>query len=263
MTDELEKLFRDLRARTLNEIVAPGAAQARATVWRRRRVVASAGAGVGVATVLIGAAAGLHPGGGGDYVAGDPGGTPSGEAPSGEVLPVRPGPTPSGEVPPVLPEPSGPAYDAAQAAGDLLADRQQTPTSISATNGVVSSAYEDHMNDMPADTYLFRFFCVGTGVVDVVVKQGDSGDTVLGHGTATCAAHDPTPLRLTIRQPTYGYLRIFAAGDARSNDRAGFAFEFLSTTGKTVLGPSGLPRSFPSVTGSSIERPSGAPSATN
>jgi len=49
---------------------------------------------------------------------------------------------------------------------------------------------------------------------------------------------------VTIHQPTYGYLRIFAAGDGRSNNQAGFAFEFLSATGKTTFGPSGPPRSF-------------------
>jgi hypothetical protein len=149
-----------------------------------------------------------------------------------------------------MPEPTGPAYDRALAAGDLLADRSKTPTSINATEGVVTSSYENHMNDMPADTYTFHFFCVGAGKVSVVVKQGDSGNTVLGRGTATCAAHDPAPLRLTIRQPTYGYLRIFASGDARSSDRAGFAFEFLSATGRTGFGPSGPPYSFSPSTGS-------------
>jgi hypothetical protein len=219
MSDELEKLFEDLRARTVSEIVAPGAPQVRATVRRRRNVAVFGGAGVAVAAVLVGAGAGLHAGPGG-YVAGEPGEAPSSAQPS------------------VMPEPSRPVYDRARAAGDLLADRGKTPTSINATNGVVTSSYEDDMNDMPADTYAFRFFCVGAGKVSVVVKQGDSGDRVLGHGTATCAAHDPAPLRLTIRPPAYGYLRVFASGDARSNDRAGFAFEFLSATGKT-FGPSG------------------------
>jgi hypothetical protein len=236
MTDELEKLFQELRSRTLSEIVAPGAPQIRAAVRRRRTVAVSAGAGGAVALVLVGVGVGLHPRAGGDYAAGSPNETPSSEAPSGEAS--------SSAQPSVLPEPTGPVSDPAQAAGDLLADRSRTPTSINATAGVVTSSYEDDMNDMPADTYAFRFFCVGAGNVAVVVKQGDSGDTVLGHGTATCAAHDPAPLRLTIRQPAYGYLRIFAAGDARSNGRAGFAFEFLSATGKTTFGPSGPPYSF-------------------
>ena len=232
MTDELEKQFENLRAHTLSMLVAPGAPQVRATVRRRRNVTVLAGTAVATATVLVGVGVGLHGDPGGDYVAGATGESPS-SAP-----------------PPVLPEPSGPAYDRAQAAGDLLADRSNTPTSINATNGVVASSYEDDMNDMAADTYTFHFFCVGDGTVSVVVKQGDSGNTVLGHGTATCAAHDPAPLRLTIRQPAYGYLRIFASGDARSNDRAGFAFEFLSATGKTTFGPSGPPYSFPPSAGS-------------
>jgi len=232
MTDDLEKLFQDLRSRTLSEIVAPGMPRVRATVRRRFGIATWAGAGIVVAVVLVGVGFGLRPGAGGDLVAGAPYAAPS-----------------SGE-PPVMPEPSGPAYDSAQAAAALLADRSRTPTSINATDGVVSSSYEDDMNDMPADTYAFHFFCAGAGQVSVVVKQGDSGDTVLGQGTATCAAHDPAPLRLTIRQPKYGYLRIFAAGDARSSDRAGFAFEFLSTTGKTAFGPSGPPYSFSSSAGS-------------
>lgn len=233
MTDDLEKLFQDLRARTLREIVAPGAPQIRAAVRRRRAVAVSAGAGGAVALVLVGVGVALHPGSGGGYAAGSPSEAPSSEATSGEP--------PSSAQPSVLPGPTGTSSDPAQAAGDLLADRSRTPTSINATAGVVTSSYEDDMNDMPADTYAFHFFCVGAGKVSVVVKQGDSGDTVLGHGTATCAAHDPAPLRLTIRQPAYGYLRIFAAGDARSNGRAGFAFEFLSATGKTAFGPSGPP----------------------
>ena len=231
MTDELEKLFQDLRARALSEIVPPGAPQARVTVRRRRSAAVFAGTGVAVAAVLIGAGIGLHPNAGGDYAAG-----PAGPEPSSA--------DPSGYSPPLIPEPSGPAYDHARAAGDLLADRARTPTSIDATSGVVTSDYESYENDMPADRYAFRFFCVGAGKVQVVVKQGDSGNTVLGHGTAICAAHDPAPLRLTIDQPAYGYLRIFASGDARSNETAGFAFEFLSTTGKTGFGPSGPPYSF-------------------
>ncbi|GIM88216.1 hypothetical protein [Paractinoplanes toevensis] len=224
MTDKLETLFQDLRTRTLNEIVPPGASKVRATVRRRRGVAVSAGAGVTVAVILVGAGVGLYPGDGGSYVAGDPGATPSGS-----------------DWPPVMPDPTGPEYDRAQTAGELLADRDKTPTSINATQGVVIADYENHMNDMPADTYAFRFYCVGSGTVVVVVKQGDSGDTVLGQGAATCADNGPVPLQLTIRQPVYGYLRIFAAGDAQSNDRAGFAFEFLSTTGKTGFGPSGPP----------------------
>jgi hypothetical protein len=221
MTDELETLFKDLRTRTLGEIVPPGAPKARATVRRRRGVAVSAGAGVTVAAILVGAGIGLYPGDGEGYVAGDT--------------------APSSSGPPVMPNPTGPEYDRAQTAGELLADRSRTPTSINATEGVVTSDYENHLNDMPADTYAFRFFCVGPGTVSVVVKQGDSGNTVLGQGTATCAVGDPAPLQLTIRQPAYGYLRIFAAGDPQSNDRAGFAFEFLSTTGKTGFGPSGPP----------------------
>jgi hypothetical protein len=232
MTDDLEKLFQDLRSRTLSEIVAPGAPRVRATVRRRFAIATSAGTGVVIAALLVGIGFGLRPGTRGDYGAG---------------APVA---APSSEQPPVMPEPSGPAYDRAQAAAGLLADRGKTPTSINATDGVVTSSYEDDMNDMPADTYAFHFFCVGAGRVTVVVKQGSSGKTVLGHGTATCAAQDPAPLRLTIRQPTYGYLRIFASGDARSSGRAGFAFEFLSTTGKTVLGPSGQALSFPPSAGS-------------
>jgi len=247
MTDELEKLFQDLRARTLSEIVAPGAPRIRAAVRRRRTVAVSAGAGGAVALVLVGIGVGLHPGAGGDYAAGSPNEAPSSEAPSGAA---PSGEAPSSAQPSMLPEPTSTVPDPAQAAGDLLADRSRTPTSINATGGVVASSYEDDMNDMPADTYAFRFFCVGAGTVTVVVKQGDSGDTVLGHGTATCAAHHPAPLSLTIRQPAYGYLRIFAAGDARSNDRAGFAFEFLSTTGKTAFGPSGPPYSFSPTSGS-------------
>ena len=232
MTDDLEKLFQELRTRTLSEIVAPGAPRAKATARRRVGIATWAATGVVVAAVLVGIGFGLRPGTGGDEVAGAPYVAPS-----------------SGR-PPVMPEPSGPAFDRAQAAAGLLADRSNTPTSINATDGVVTSSYEDDMNDMPADTYAFHFFCVGAGQVVVVVKQGDSGNTVLGQGTATCAAQDPAPLRLTIRQPTYGYLRIFASGDARSSDRAGFAFEFLSTTGKTAFGPSGPPYSFPSSAGS-------------
>jgi hypothetical protein len=225
MTDELEKLFKELRARTLSEIVAPGTPPIRAA-HRRRTVAVAAGTGVAVAAVLVGAGVGLHPRAGGDYTAGAPAEAPSSAEPS------------------LIPEPSRPADDPAQAAGDLLADRDKTPTSISATTGVVTPSYEDDLNDMPADTYAFHLFCVGAGKVDVVVKQGDSGNTVLGHGKAVCAAHDPAPLRLTIRQPTYGYLRVFAAGDTQSNGRAGFAFEFLSKTGKTTFGPSGPPYSF-------------------
>jgi hypothetical protein len=228
MTDDLEKLFADLRARTLSGLVAPGAPRARATARRRRNAVVLAGTGAAVAAVLVGTGVALHSGSGGDYVAGD---------------------AVSSSRPPLTPEPSPPA-DRAEAAGHLLADREKTPTSINATAGVVTSSYEDDMNDMPADTYTFRFFCVGAGTVDVRVLQGDSGTTVLGHGTATCAAHDPTPLRLTIRQPAYGYLRVFASGDARSNNRAGFAFEFLSATGKSAAGPSGQPYSYPPPSGS-------------
>jgi hypothetical protein len=231
MTDDLEKLFQELRSRTLSEIVAPGAPRVRATVRRRLRNATGAATGVVVAAVLVGVGVGLRPGAGGEYVAGSPGAAPSSVEP------------------PVMPEPSG-DYDRVQAAAGLLADRSSTPTSINATDGVVTPSYEDDMNDMPADTYAFHFFCVGAGQVGVVVKQGNSGNTVLGHGTATCAAHEPAPLRLTIRQPTYGYLRIFASGDARASDGAGFAFEFLSTTGKTAFGPSGPPYSFSSSAGS-------------
>jgi len=230
MTDDLEKLFHDLRARTLGEIVPPGTPRVRATV-RDRRGLAALGTGVAVAAVLVGAAV-LRP------------------ADDGGLISLGPGEASPSSGPPVMAEPTGPVYDNAQAAGELLADRAKTPTSIGATTGVVSSSYEDDMNDMPVDTYTFHFFCVGAGQVSVVVKQGDSGDTVLGEGTATCAAQDPAPLRLTIRQPTYGYLRIFAAGDARSNGRAGFAFEFLSATGKTPFGPSGPPFSFSPSAGS-------------
>jgi len=235
MTDDLEKLFHDLRARTLSEVVPPGTPRVRATV-RDRRGLAALGTGVAVAAVLIGAEV-LRP-------ADDGGLLPSG---SGEVSPSVAAP---GSGPPVMPEPTGPEYGRSQAAGKLLADREKTPTSINATTGVVSSSYEDDMNDMPVDTYTFHFFCVGAGHVGVVVKQGDSGNTVLGHGTATCAAHDPAPLRLTIHQPKYGYLRIFATGDAQSNGQAGFAFEFLSATGKTTVGPSGPPLSFSPSAGS-------------
>jgi hypothetical protein len=241
MTDQLKTLFEDLRAHTLTEIVAPGAPKVRATVRRRRGTAVAAGAGFAVATVAIGVGVGLYPGdGGGDHSAAAPDEGPS--------------PVPSGGGPVVMPDPTGPEYDLAEAAGNLLADRSRTPTSINATNGVVSATYENHMNDMPADTYAFRFFCVGTGKVDVVVKQGDEGDTVLGQGSATCAATSPSPLELTINQPTYGYLRIYAAGDAAANERAGFAFEFLSKTGKTTFGPSGPPHTF-TPSGGSIEPP--------
>jgi hypothetical protein len=240
MTDELEKLFQELRADTLNQIIAPGTPQIRTAVRRRRTTTVVVGTGVAVAAVLVGAGAALHPGTGSDYAVGTP------------------GQSASGPQPPVMPEPTDPAYVHARAAGDLLTDRSKTPTSISATDGVVTSSYEGDMNDMPADTYAFHFFCVGTGVVAVVVKQGDSGDTVLGHGTATCAAHDPAPLRLTIRQPEYGYLRVFASGDARSNQSAGFALEFLSATGKTFpVNPSGTPYS------SLPENPSRTASSSN
>ncbi|MEU4235699.1 hypothetical protein [Actinoplanes sp. NPDC026619] len=234
MTDELEKLFEDLRARTLSEIVPPGAPQARAAAVRRKRGAAvTVGAGVAVAAVLVGAGVALSPGdsGGGEFNAAEPAG-------------------PSSAEPSVIPGPTGSEDDPMQAAGDLLADRSKTPTSINATNGVVTSSYEDDLNDMPADTYAFNFFCLGAGRVSVVVKQGDSGDTVLGHGTATCAAHDPVPLQLTITQPAYGYLRVFASGDAQANGHAGFAFEFLSTTGQTGFGASGPPYSFTPSAGS-------------
>ncbi|GIF25304.1 hypothetical protein BJ973_003583 [Actinoplanes tereljensis] len=224
MTDELENLFKDLRTRTLGEIVPPGAPQARAVVRRRRGVAVSAGAGVTVAAILIGAGFGLYPGTGGDYAVGD---APS-DGPSSSDFPV-------------MPDPTGPEYDRATAAGGLLADRDKTPTSIRATQGVVAPDYENHVNDMAADKYAFRFFCVGPGTVQVVVKQGETGNTVLGQGTATCAAQNPEPLELTIRQPKYGYLRLFAVGDAAANGQAGFAFEFLSTTGKTFGGVSGAP----------------------
>jgi len=236
MIDDLDKRFQDLRAQTLSEIIAPGAPEARATVHRRRNVAVFAGTGVAVAGVLLGAGFVLRPDSGVEYVAGGPSALPTSEVP--------PSALPSSGGPPVMSEPSGPEYDRVEAAGNLLADRTRTPTSINATAGVVTSAYEDDMNDMPVDTYTFNFFCVGAGQVNVVVKQGDSGDNVLGHGTATCAANDPAPLRLTIEQPTYGYLRIFAVGDAQSNGKAGFAFEFLSATGKTTFGPSGPPFSF-------------------
>ncbi|GAA0552792.1 hypothetical protein GCM10010172_39070 [Paractinoplanes ferrugineus] len=226
MTDELGKRFADLRRDTLGEIVAPGAPKVRSTVRRRRGAAVSAGAGFVVAAMLLGAGLGTRPDAGGDYSAGSPA-----EASS------------SGG-PPVMPEPTGSELDPVRAAGGLLADRSKTPTSINATNGVVYPDYENHLNDMPADTYRFRFFCVGAGTVGVVVKQGNSGDTVLGAGNATCAAGHPAPLELEIHQPSYGYLRVFASGDARSNGRAGFAFEFLSETGRTGFGPSGPPYSF-------------------
>jgi hypothetical protein len=249
MTDALEKLFHDLRVRTLGEIVPPGTPRVRATV-RDRRGLAVLGTGVAVAAVLAGAAV-LRP-------VDDGGLIPSG---SGEASPSEAAPS-SG--PPVMPEPSGPLYDNTQAAGELLADRDKTPTSINATSGVVSPSYEDDMNDMPVDTYTFHFFCVGAGTVHVVVKQGDSGNTVLGQGTAACAAQDPAPLRLTIHQPTYGYLRIFASGDAQSNGRAGFAFEFLSATGKTTFGPSGPPMTLSTSAGpSSIDTMPTGPSPSS
>ncbi|GAA2635484.1 hypothetical protein [Paractinoplanes durhamensis] len=226
MTDELEKLFKDLRTTTLSEIVPPGTPQIRATVRRRRGTTALVGTGAAVATVLLGAGVALYPGSGTEYDVGDP------TLPSVSASDV-----------PVMPEPSGPAFDRMQAAGELLADRDKTPTSINATAAVVAASYENRMNDMPADTYTFHFYCVGEGSVDVVVKQGDRGNTVLGQGTATCAEHDATPLTLTIRQPKWDSLRISAAGDARSAGQAGFAFEFLSATGRTTFGPSGPPSS--------------------
>ncbi len=258
MNDELEERFADLRVGTMTEIVVPGAPKARATAHRRRSVVVFAGVGVVVSGVLLGASVLLHPSAGGGYAAGAAG-EPSSSA-SEESLAMKYLSSARPQVPRVMPEPTGAAINRAQAAGGLLADRNKTPTSISATNGVVFSHYENHMNDMPADTYTFHFFCVGTGQVNVIVKQGDSGNTILGQGTAICAAHNPKPLQLTIHQPTYGYLRISASGDARSNGQAGFAFEFLSATGRATFGPSGAPYSFSPTAGSALP---GATSSSN
>jgi len=202
MTENLEKLFADLRTEALQEILPPGADEARRTVRRRQGAAASAGAVVAV-TAIAGAIAF-----------------------SGGSAPVAPQPSSSELVPPRL----SPGPDTVQSlrmavATKALGDPEKLPH-VMATSGVVTSDYENHVNDMPADDYKLFVYCAGQGTVDVVVKAGNYGDTKLAAGTVTCA-ETPVPGQLSVRQPVDGYLRVFLHGDKEAAGKAAFSFKFV------------------------------------
>ena len=205
MTDQLEKLFAELRAESLAQIVPPGAERARRTVRRRRAIAASGGTAVAVIAVLS-AVALLGP-----------------RPPDNSASASSTGPATASSSP--RPHPSPPT------GGAPITTRPADPASlphVMATAGEVTADYENDVNDIPADDYILFVSCTGRGTVDVEVKAGNSGDTVLAAGTVNCA-DDPVPGQLPVTQPVSGYLRVFLSGDKLAAGHAGFSFSFVRT----------------------------------
>jgi hypothetical protein len=219
VSDRTERLLELARADALRDVVPPGVEQVRRTVRRRRRaVVLTAAVGVAAAaaagTLVMGQGGGSMPAGGND---GEPG-AQAGAAASGA------GTDPSL---PVIPQPDPTQLARMEVASRALGDPDRTPWAM-ATADVVSSDYENHVNDIPEGDYRLSIFCVGEGSVHVVVKAENAGDKVLATGNAPCA-ETPTATTLKVRQPISGYLRFYLTGDARANAGAAFSFKFVNT----------------------------------
>lgn len=193
MTNRTEELLRQARIEALREVRPPGVDAVRRTVHRRRGIAACVGAVVAAAAVACGIA-----------VAGD-----------WRTDPVLPATS-------VTPAPSASNLDEASAA---LGPADTTPW-VMATAGAVQRSYENQVNDIPAGDYEMFVYCAGEGTVDVVVKADRAGDTKLAAGSVRCSGK-PALLRLPVRQPFDGYLRVFLSGDARAAGQAAFSFKFV------------------------------------
>jgi len=202
MTDNLGKLFADLRTEELQKVLPPGADDVRRTVRRRQGVAASAGAVVAV-TVIAGAIA----------VSGGSGGSAPAATPSpsrSEFAPPQPGPEQASRM--VL-------------AGKALGDPEKLPY-VMATADVVTAGYENAAIDLPADDYRLFVYCVGPGTADVVLKAGDFGDNKVAAGRVTCG-EPPVPAQFRFTQTVDGGMRLFLSGDKEAAGQAAFSFKFV------------------------------------
>jgi hypothetical protein len=209
MSDRVQEMLARARTDALRDVRPPGADEVRRTVRRRRGVTAAIGVAAGV-TVIGSAIA----------VAGQS--TPADDAPAGPSASA----SPTG-VPELAPTPDPTLLARMSAADDALGDPEQLPW-VMATSGAVTSDYENHVNDIPADDYRLFVYCAGDGTADVVVKAGDHGNDELAAGRVHCAAR-PSPATLSVRQPADGYLRVFLRGDATAAAGSAFAFKLVRT----------------------------------
>jgi hypothetical protein len=208
MTDRVEATLARVRTDALQDVRPPGVDEVRRTV-RRRGVTAAlcAAAGVTVITAAIAVA---------------------GQQPPISTAPAGPSPNASSTRAPGLAPTPNPTLVARMTAADhALGDPEKLPW-VMATSGVVTPAYENHVNDVPADDYQLFVYCVGDGTADVVVKAGNHGNDKLAAGRVQCAA-EPSPATLSVRQPVDGYLRVFLSGDDRASAGSAFAFKFVRT----------------------------------
>lgn len=202
-TDQLERLFRELRVETLPTIIAPGPGAARATVRRKREIRAAAGSVLAVAVVAAGIGTVRHH----DLDAAAPAASPSS--------------------PPIeLPTPDPVLSARADAAGKALGDPDKHPW-VMATQTVLDRAdYENDVNDIAQGKYRLFVYCAGPGRVTVRVEAGQYGSTVLGAGTVPCR-EQPAATTIEVTQPHTGYLRVFAHAENGAAGAAALAFKFV------------------------------------
>lgn len=203
MSDRTDNVLARARADAMRDVLPPGADQVRRTVRRRRAITAACGAAAAIGVIVSGIA-----------VFGT----------NGPVLPAPAGPPaePSASVHP-MPAPTVSARMNAVSAA--LGDPEKLPW-VMATAAVMTSDYENDVNDMPADDYRLFLYCLGRGKAEVVVKAGQYGNKVLATGTVTCT-EPPAPAKLAVRQPVDGYLRVFLKGDADASVDSVFSFKFV------------------------------------
>jgi hypothetical protein len=174
MTDRIEQLFRDLKAETLPDVVAPGVGAARATVRRRRGIRLVAGSAVAVAGVLVGITYIPH--------------TVRDQAAAG-----RPAPDPG-------------QPERLDLAASLLAPQGPDPQ-IQGSGPISGPVYEGNFGQVAPGQYRVTIVCVGRGVLEARIVQYDDAKAEVVTGLVPCA-DSPTASELDFTQRRLGRLRL-------------------------------------------------------
>jgi hypothetical protein len=203
MTDQIEQLFKDLRAETLPTIIAPGPGAARSAVRRKREIRAAAGSVLAVAVVAAGVGAVRNRDG-------------------GEGSPVA-----QASGPPVMePTPDSALVARMQAAGNALGDPDKQPWVMATQTVIDGTDYENDVNDIGQGRYDLLIFCAGPGRLSVQVKADQYGDKILATGTVPCQ-EEPSGTLFNVTQAHTGYLRLFAHAEDGAAGAAAIAFKFV------------------------------------
>jgi hypothetical protein len=199
VTDHLDRFFADLRTEAMAEVRPPGTAAARRTV-RRRRIGASAVAGVVLAVVVAGVAIGAR---GGD-----------------QTEPARP-PAPAGEL-------SKWANQVTLAVG---VNHQNGPANVLTSTG----AGEMHSaHSVIGGTYEVEAACAGEGVVTV---SFDVGAAAVATMALRCSSPiEPSVYTLAPVAASMGTIEVRAVPDAAAYGHAAIAYQMtLSDDDRTRL----------------------------